>query len=221
MLAWACDADGVTELRDEPPLGLGTVPFWGLGRWDDPVHVNTRRWLREEQEYSYLGPYGGAGSPHFPYPSGFDLANRLLDRSTTAPDPLEQLVRTPMDQGLACESWHPETGEVATGAAMASMAGLLVWCAEARGQGIDTWNAEASVEGTGMNAAAGVHRRRRHRRGPGRALGRDGARRVPGSRPSCSRPATGSAAGPAPSGWPTALSWTSAASGWERPRRPA
>ena len=150
MLAWACDADGSTELRDEPPLGLGTVPFWGLGHWDDPVNVNTRRWLRDEQTYSYAGAHGGAGSPHFPYPSGFDLANRLLDRGTGASDPLEQLVRTLMDQGLACESWHADTGVVATGAAMASMAGLLVWCAMARMSGIDRWDGDASVvEGMG------------------------------------------------------------------------
>lgn len=141
MLAWACDANGATELRDEPPLGLGTAPFWGLGRWDDPVHVNTRRWLREEQVCSYDGPYGGAGSPHFPFPSGFDLANRLLDRGRDTPDPLDQFVQTPMDQGLACESWDPQTGVVTTGAAMASMAGLLVWCAMARSSGIDRWDA--------------------------------------------------------------------------------
>ena len=137
LLAWACDADGVTELRDEPPLGLRALPFWGLGRWDDPVHVATRRWLDGQ---SYPGPYGGAGSPHFPFPSGFDLANRLLDRGRTSPDPLQQLVDTPMDRGLACESWDADTGVVTTGAAMASMAGLLVWCAWARINGIDRWD---------------------------------------------------------------------------------
>lgn len=140
MLAWACDEEGRTELRDEPPLGLVTAPFWGLGRWDDPVHIRTRRWLREEQSHCYHGRYGGAGSPHFPYPSGFDLANRLLDRSTTSPDPLEQLMTTPMDQGLACESWDPHTGLVTTGAAMASMAGLLVYCAWTRLSGVDRWD---------------------------------------------------------------------------------
>lgn len=147
MLAWACDEEGRTELRDEPPLGLGTAPFWGLGRWDDPVHVRTRRWLMNEQDHRYPGNYGGAGSPHFPYPSGFDLANRLLDRATTSPDPLEQLMTTPMDQGLACESWDPRTGVVTTGAAMASMAGLLVYCAWARMSGVDRWENQAPGRG--------------------------------------------------------------------------
>lgn len=144
VLAWACDAEGRTELRDEPPLGLRTLPFWGLGRWDDPVHVATRRWLDEQ---AYPGPYGGAGSPHFPFPSGFDLANRLLDPGCTSPDPLRQLVETPMDAGLACESWDPETGVVTTGAAMASMAGLLVWTAWARLHGIDRWDGRPATKG--------------------------------------------------------------------------
>lgn len=144
MLAWACDAEGTTELRDEPPLGLRTLPFWGLGRWDDPMHVATRRWLDGQ---AYSGPYGGAGSPHFPFPSGFDLANRLLDPTSTTPDPVQQLVDTPMDAGLACESWDAETGVVTTGAAMASMSGLLVWCAEARRSGIKRWDSYQTEEG--------------------------------------------------------------------------
>ena len=148
MLAWACDADGTTELRDEPPLGLGTVPFWGLGRWDDPVHVNTRRWLREEQEYSYAGPYGGAGSPHFPYPSGFDLANRLLDRGSDAPEPLEQLVRTPMDQGWPASRGTPRP--VTSPRAPPWPAWPGCWCGALRpAPGVDTWDARSVPRGTG------------------------------------------------------------------------
>lgn len=132
MWAWACDAEGRTELRDEAPLGLLTLPWWGLGDSHDEVFLATRRWLREDYPHQYAGRFAGAGAPHFPHPSGFDLANRLLDRDPTAPDPLRQLVETPMDQGLACESWDVDTGRVRTGAAMASMAGLLVWTAWSR-----------------------------------------------------------------------------------------
>jgi len=140
MWAWACDADGRTELRDEPPLGLLTLPFWAVGGWDDPVHEATRRWLREEDPHWYDGPFGGAGAAHFPYPSGFDLANRLLAPGHADRDPLRQLVETPMDQGLACESWDPQSGQVTTGAAMASMAGLLAWTAWARLQDVPRWD---------------------------------------------------------------------------------
>jgi uncharacterized protein len=129
MWAWACDARGRHELRDEPPLGLRTLPFWGLCDASDPVQVATVRWLTDGYRYHYPGAFPGAGAPHFPYPSGFDLASRLLDGDTSLGDPLAALAGTPMDQGLACESWDPATGQVRTGAAMASMAGLLAWTA--------------------------------------------------------------------------------------------
>lgn len=140
MWAWACDVDGRLEVRDEPPLGLLTLPYWGVGEWDGPLHRATRSWLASDYEHHYPGRFGGAGAPHFPYPSGFDLANRLLDLGASSPDPLVQFAATPMDQGLACESWDPEDGRVVTGAAMASMAGLLVWTAWARLNGERHWD---------------------------------------------------------------------------------
>jgi hypothetical protein len=127
--AWACDAEGNTETRDEPPLGLRTLPYWGVGTVDDPVNRATRAWLADHNPHRVAGRFPGAGSPHFPHPSGFDLANRLLVGDAADGDPLDQLVEVPMDEGLACESWDVDTGQVRTGAAMASMAGLLVWTA--------------------------------------------------------------------------------------------
>lgn len=140
MWAWACDADGKPEVRDEPPLGLRTLPYWGLTDADDPVQAATRKWLTAGYRYHYTGPFPGAGAPHFPHPSGFDLANRLLDGDDSLGDPLVALTTTPMDQDLACESWGPQNGRVRTGAAMASMAGLLCWTAWARLTGNRRWD---------------------------------------------------------------------------------
>ena len=156
MWAWASDGGRGTELRDEAPLGLMTLPYWGLGEWTDPVHVATRAWLREDFPHQYEGRYAGAGTPHFPYPSGFDLANRMIDVKRSAPDPVAQFVETSMDQGLACESWSAETGRVTTGAAMASMAGLLVWTLWARLHGADRWDQlPGSGEAAGRSGPAG------------------------------------------------------------------
>lgn len=138
MWAWACDAAGRQEVRDEPPLGLRSLPYWGLA--DPPVQAATLAWLAEGNPHAYAGRFPGAGAPHFPHPSGFDLANRLLDRDTAGGDPLAQLAETPMDRGLACESWDPDTGEVRTGAAMASMGGLLAWTAWAHLTGHERWD---------------------------------------------------------------------------------
>ena len=143
MWAWACDAGGATECRDEPPLGLRTLPYWGLGHRDDPLQTATRRWLDEVNPHHYRGNYPGSGAAHFPHPSGFDLANRLLDGDMVDGDPLEQFGTLPLDYGLACESWDADSGSVRTGAAMASMAGLLAWTAWEHLSGRTRWDQPA------------------------------------------------------------------------------
>jgi hypothetical protein len=140
MWAWACDEHGRTECRDEPPLSLRTLPYWGVGNHADAVQSATRWWLDHRNPHHYEGRFGGSGSAHFPHPSGFDLANRLLDGDPVDGDPLQQLASVPMDGGLACESWDPATGRVRTGAAMASMAGLLAWAAWEHLSGPARWD---------------------------------------------------------------------------------
>jgi hypothetical protein len=151
--AWACDRERRLEGRDEPPLSLSTLPFWGLFQPDDPRQVGTRHWLAADNPFQYDGAFPGAGSPHFPFPSGFDLANRLL-MSNDGADPLQQLVETSMDNGLGCESWDPLTGRVATGAAMASMAGLLTWAAWSRLTGRVRWDQPLRREPPGWSTRA-------------------------------------------------------------------
>jgi hypothetical protein len=145
MWAWACDADGRTECRDEPPLSLRTLPYWGLGHHGDPVQTATRTWLDAENPHHYRGRFPGTGAAHFPHPSGFDLANRLLDGDPVDGDPLIQLASLPLDHGLACESWDVDTGIVSTGAAMASMAGLLAWTAWDRLSGRTQWDGRPAL----------------------------------------------------------------------------
>jgi hypothetical protein len=146
MWAWACDASGDKEVRDEPPLGLAGLPFWGLCDARDPRQQATDRWLDVDNPFHYDGTFPGSGSPHFPFPSGFHLAHDLL-AAHRGGDPLARLVATPMDNGLGCESWHPDTGRVATGAAMASMGGLLTWTAWSRMTGRTTWHQALTLPG--------------------------------------------------------------------------
>jgi hypothetical protein len=143
MWAWGRDEHGGRDIRDEPPLSLLTLPYWGLCDAQDARQRATRRWLETDNPYRYAGDHPGAGSPHFPFPSGFDLANRLL--TDPGDGPLQQLVTTPMDHGLGCESWDSTTGVVTTGAAMASMAGLLTWTAWSRLTGRSIWHAPLAL----------------------------------------------------------------------------
>lgn len=142
--AWAIDHDGAPEWRDEAPLGLRTLRYWGVidtsDDHDEAAMTATERWLVTDYPYHFDGPFPGAGAPHFTSPSAFDLANRILTANDDLGDPLAALVETPLDNGLGCESWDPTTGSVATGAAMSSVAGFLVWTAWAACNGHRRWD---------------------------------------------------------------------------------
>lgn len=140
MWAWACDASGHQELREEPPLSLRLLPYLGFCAFDDPRQIATLRWITTQYGYYYAGEFSGAGAPHFPFPSGFDLAARLLTEADDDGELLDYLLGVPMDNGLGCESWDPHSGQVRTGAAMASMSGYLAWCWWARMNNHRRWD---------------------------------------------------------------------------------
>jgi hypothetical protein len=120
------DEQGCQEMLDLPGASWSLFPYYHFCTSDDPIYQNALRWISSPHNpYYFPGRFGGAGAAHFPYPSSFDLANRLLRRDPRALDDLHQL---PMDQGLCCESYDPDTGVVRTGAAFASMAGFLAFC---------------------------------------------------------------------------------------------
>jgi len=125
QFVWAVDGAGGFELGDQPAGSLTLLPYYGFCSPDDPVYQNTVRWIYSSHNpYFFDGPFGGAGSDHFHFPSLFDLVNRLLRRDPAA---LEQVRSIPLDHGLACESFDPQTGIVRTGAAFAAGAGLLAF----------------------------------------------------------------------------------------------
>jgi hypothetical protein len=121
--ACAVDGHGRHELEEQPGGSLSLLPQFGLSATGDPVYLATLRWITSKHNpHAYPGKFGGVGSPHFRFPSIFDVSNRLLRNDPSA---LELVKAAPLDHGLACESFDPETGVVRTGAAMASAGGLL------------------------------------------------------------------------------------------------
>ncbi len=156
--AWAIDLDGKPEWRDEPPLGLRLLPYLGLAveGSDAASHAfaESLRWLVTDYAFHYAGAFPGAGAPHFASPSAFDLGNRVLTGNHDLGDPLVQLATTPMDAGIACESWDPGTGIVVTGQAMASVAGYLAWTAWADAVGHRRWDDSFPLPGSGTFDAA-------------------------------------------------------------------
>lgn len=119
----ALSRSGEVEWVDFPGGSLSLLPFYGFCEDGDPIYQNTLRWIYSAHNpYYYAGNFGGAGSPHFRFPSCFDLANRLLRKQAEAGQMVKMLR---MDHGLACESFDAQTGVVRTGAAFATMAGFL------------------------------------------------------------------------------------------------
>lgn len=135
-------ADG---LYDDPMGSLVTLPYWGFCKHYDPVYEATIRLLfgegyrfgNPQSEFNFGGAYHAADI-HGPFVAS--IANRLISRLSQ--QQIHELIpKLKMDNGLACESINPQTGEAATGAAMASMAGYLAYAA---------YRGLAKVSGYGM-----------------------------------------------------------------------
>jgi uncharacterized protein len=121
----AVDAEGACDWNDLPGASWSLFPYYGFCSAKAPLYLNSLRWIYSEHNpHYYPGPFGGAGTAHFPFPSCFDLTNRLLRKDPAA---LELIKQLKMDHGLACESFDSQTGAVRTGAAFATLAGFLAY----------------------------------------------------------------------------------------------
>jgi len=121
----AIDATGHCDWQDLPGGSWSLFPFYGFCAKDDPIYLNSLQWIdSEHNSYFFPGLFSGAGAAHFPFPSCFDLANRLLRQE---PDAMTLLHHAKLDHGLACESFDPHNGVVRTGAAFATLAGFLAF----------------------------------------------------------------------------------------------
>jgi hypothetical protein len=127
IFLWAIDTDGRTEVYDEPPGSLELLDWHGFVPADDPVYRATVDRIRDlEYRYSFAGRFvDEIGCAHAPQPWILSLANSLLCARTEKGRRI--LTAIPMDDGVACESVDPDTGEVATGAAFATCAGFLAF----------------------------------------------------------------------------------------------
>ncbi len=126
MFAWAVDGKGRFTLYDNPPGSLQLLACYGFCSIEDTVFKNTVRWIRSfNNKYFHQGcNYEEAGSMHAENPWPMGACNDLLACKAGGEDFLK---RAEMDNGFFCESIHPETGRVSTGAAFASGAGFLAW----------------------------------------------------------------------------------------------
>ena len=127
IFAWSVDGKGHWDIYDEPPGSLQLLPFYGFCAMEDEVWQNTMAVIRNE---SYPLSFHGhriaeIGCKHAPHPWILSICNSLL--SGRRKEALQHLQYTLMDNGIACESVHEDTGECTTGAAFATCAGFLAY----------------------------------------------------------------------------------------------
>ncbi|MCX7784592.1 MAG: glycoside hydrolase family 125 protein [Meiothermus sp.] len=122
---------------DEPAGSLLLLPHLGFCNRQDPIWQATALWiLGDDNPHHYKGRFPGEGSAHFPFPSGFGLANRILSGlMRPAGDALMTLEQAPLDQGYASESFDPQTGVSRTGVGFAALAGFVAYALSAGKEG--------------------------------------------------------------------------------------
>lgn len=127
---------GSYTFSDEPAGSLLLLPHLGFCSRQDPIWQATALWiLGNDNPHHYKGRFKGEGSAHFPFPSGFGLANRILSGlMRPAEDALLVLEQAPLDRGYACESFDLETGQARTGVGFAALAGFIAYALAGAGK---------------------------------------------------------------------------------------
>lgn len=125
MFAWSVDTNGNFNIYDEPPGSLLLAAYLGFCDYEDEVYINTVGKIKDPSyEYSFAGcSIAEIGCAHAPHPWILSLCNSLLCGQKEQVRRL--LLKTEMDNGIACESINEHTGECETGAAFATCAGFL------------------------------------------------------------------------------------------------
>ena len=127
VFAWSVDMNGHWDIYDEPPGSLQLLPFYGFCATEDEIWKNTALEIRDAAyPLSFAGrAIAEIGCKHAPHPWVLSICNSLL--SGHEGSAIEHLARTELDNGIACESVHEDTGECATGSAFATCAGFLAY----------------------------------------------------------------------------------------------
>lgn len=122
---WSVDLKGNHNVYDEPPGSLQLLPYYGFLSREDEVWQNTVSIIRSPAyAYSFAdSAIAEIGCAHAPYPWILSLCNSLL--CGYEQQAFYELEKITMDNGIACESIHPEEGTCMTGAAFATCAGFL------------------------------------------------------------------------------------------------
>ncbi len=126
VLAGTFDGQGNYELYENPPGSLALLPYYGFLTAEDPLYLNTMKWINSTYNpyYKEEGICPGTGALHAANPWVLSVAGEIL-AGYKVHDRMLWLKNAALDGGLACETVDPTTGRAFTGRAFASCAGFL------------------------------------------------------------------------------------------------
>lgn len=125
MFAWAVDLEGNSMVYDEPPGSLTLLHYYEFIDRENHIFKNTFKHFYSDKfkHFFYDCNFEELGCSHADHPWILSVANSLVNgRKKQA---LDILRRTPLDNGIACESIDEKTGSCMTGAHFATCAGFL------------------------------------------------------------------------------------------------
>ncbi|WP_100408044.1 glycoside hydrolase family 125 protein [Bacillus solitudinis] len=127
FFAWSIDCEGNHNIYDEPPGSLQLLSYYGFCSSEDPIYQSTVNLIRSERfPHAFKGcTFEELGCEHADHPWVLSIANSLL--SGREEQAKELLLRTPLDNGIACESINENTGVSETGKHFATCAGFLAY----------------------------------------------------------------------------------------------
>ncbi len=134
IFCWSADLEGQTDFYDEPPGSLTLFAHYGFVEKSNEVYRNTmaRLYSPAFEHYFDNSAFQELGCSHADHPWILSVCNSLLNGRKE--EALDMLMRTEMDNYIACESIDEETGEWVTGAHFATCAGFLVHALAAAGR---------------------------------------------------------------------------------------
>lgn len=127
MFAEMVDLKGGYVIGDDPAGSLQLMTYFDFCQANDPVYVNTVNWIHSDTNprSGSNHPFAAPPPPGVSNPALVSVVNDLL--TGRVDEALSFLRRAKLDDGLACKTVDPDTGEVTGGRAFASCAGYLAF----------------------------------------------------------------------------------------------
>ena len=120
---YSTDLQGKSEMYDDPTGSLLSLPDLGITERDSVIYRNTVEWITSSRNpYFRQGRYAGGSNRHVGHPWTHYFCNTVI----AGIEPVAELNRIPMDNGMACETIDENSGKCLTGLHFPGASGYYV-----------------------------------------------------------------------------------------------